>query len=82
MKSPAAWRHEDTGAFGERMNSTQKYVVSSTLKNPTWANTTVITGRSVEAIKKLRAQPGKDYAVGQRHLVRSLYPPRRHREFP
>ena len=40
----AAWpTMKDTGEFGERMNSIKKYVVSRTLKNPTWNNTTVIT---------------------------------------
>ena len=40
----AAWpTMKGTGEFGERMNSIKKYVVSSTLKNPTWSNTTVST---------------------------------------
>lgn len=72
----AAWpTMKDTGEFGERMNSIKKYVVSSTLKNPTWTNTTVIAGDPVEEIKKLRAQPGKDLLLsGSGTLVRSLIP--------
>jgi len=72
----AAWpTMKDTGEFGGRMNSIKKYVVSSTLKNPTWTNTTVITGDPVEEIKKLRAQPGKDLLLsGSGTLVRSLIP--------
>ena len=72
----AAWpTMKDTGAFGERMNSIKKYVVSSTLKNPTWNNTTVIAGDPVEEIRKLRAQPGKDLLLsGSGTLVRSLIP--------
>jgi dihydrofolate reductase len=39
----AAWpKMEGTGAFGERMNSIPKYVVSSTLESPEWNNTSVI----------------------------------------
>ncbi len=72
----AAWpTMKGTGEFGERMNSIKKYVVSSTLKNPTWSNTTVINGDPVEGIKKLRAEPGKDLLLsGSGTLVRSLIP--------
>jgi len=72
----AAWpTMKDTGEFGERMNSMKKYVVSTTLKDPTWTNTTVITGDPVEEIRKLRAQPGKDLLLsGSGTLVRSLIP--------
>jgi dihydrofolate reductase len=72
----AAWpTMQDTGEFGERMNSIKKYVVSTTLKDPTWTNTTVIDGDVVDEIKKLRAQPGKDLLLsGSGTLVRSLIP--------
>ena len=72
----AAWpTMKDAGEFGVRMNSIKKYVVSSTLKNPTWTNTTVIAGDPVEEIKKLRSQPGKDLLLsGSGTLVRSLIP--------
>jgi dihydrofolate reductase len=33
---------EGTGEFGVKMNSMPKYVVSSTLSDPTWENTTVV----------------------------------------
>jgi dihydrofolate reductase len=35
---------EGTGAFGEKMNAMPKFVVSSTLENPEWTNTTVLEG--------------------------------------
>lgn len=72
----AAWpTMKDTGEFGERMNGIKKYVVSTTLKNPAWNNTTVITGDAVDAIRTLRAQPGKDLLLsGSGTLVRSLIP--------
>jgi dihydrofolate reductase len=48
----AAWpKMEGTGEFGERMNSIPKYVVSSTLSDPEWNNTTVIGIEQVAAVK-------------------------------
>ena len=72
----AAWPSmKDTGDFGVRMNSIKKYVVSTTLKHPSWTNTTVIEGNAVDEINKLRAQPGKDLLLsGSGTLVRSLIP--------
>ena len=41
----AAWpTMEGVGEFGVKMNTMPKYVVSSTLKNPAWSGTQVITG--------------------------------------
>jgi dihydrofolate reductase len=45
-----------------------KYVVSSTLTDPEWANTTVIGGDPVAAVRRLKEAPGKDivqYGFGQ-----------------
>ena len=45
-----------------------KYVVSSTLKDPEWHNTKVIDDDPIVAIEALKAKPGKNivqYGVGQ-----------------
>jgi dihydrofolate reductase len=50
------------------MNSMAKYVVSSTLTDPEWNNTTVISGDPIAAIRRLKEQPGQDivqYGFGQ-----------------
>ncbi|HEV7168420.1 MAG TPA: dihydrofolate reductase family protein [Micrococcaceae bacterium] len=44
--------------FADRMNSIPKFVVSSTLKDPSWNNTTVISGDVVGQVKELKALPG------------------------
>src|SRR5262245_36506985 len=49
----ARWPSRD-GALAERMNSMPKYVVSSTLEDPEWSNTTVLAGDAVEEVAKLR----------------------------
>ena len=49
--------------FGDMMNAPAKYVVSKTLEKPIWRNTTVIRENVVEAVKKLKSQPGKNILV-------------------
>ena len=71
----AAWPTfpSDPEGFTDRMNSMPKCVVSTTLKDPTWTNTRVISGNVVEEINKLRAAPGGDILVaGSGTLVRFL----------
>ncbi len=41
-----AWPSRE-GEFADKFNNMPKYVVSSTLKNPTWNNTTVLDGAAV-----------------------------------
>lgn len=45
-----------TGEFADRFNSMPKYVVSSTLENPDWNNSTVIKGDIAKAVGELRAK--------------------------
>jgi dihydrofolate reductase len=64
---------EGTGEFGKRMNEMPKFVVSSTLENPEWDNTTVLTGDLAEEVGKLKAQFSGDILVaGSATLVQSL----------
>jgi dihydrofolate reductase len=59
--------------FGDMMNPPAKYVVSKTLEKPIWRNTTVIRGDVVEAVRKLKAQPGKNILTdGSHELVHVL----------
>ena len=64
---------EGTGDFGELMNSMPKYVVSTTLKNAAWNNTTILSNNVVEEITKLKEQSGQHILVaGSGKLVQTL----------
>jgi dihydrofolate reductase len=55
------------------MNGTPKVVVSTTLDDVGWENTTLVEGDLVEAVTALKAKPGKNIGMsGSATLVRSL----------
>ena len=59
--------------FGDMMNAPKKYVVSKTLKKPTWRNTTIISSNVVDAVRKIKAEPGKNIMTdGSSQLVHTL----------
>lgn len=59
--------------FGDMMNAPAKYVVSKTLEQGIWRNTTIIRGDVVEAVRALKAQPGKNILTdGSSQLVHTL----------
>ena len=59
--------------FGDMMNAPKKYVVSRTLEKPIWRDTTIIRDNVAEAVRALKAQPGRDILTdGSSQLVRAL----------
>ncbi len=59
--------------FGDMMNAPKKYVVSRTLKDPIWRNTTIIRDNVIEAVRALKAEPGKNIMTdGSSQLVHAL----------
>jgi dihydrofolate reductase len=68
----AAWPSRE-GEFADKFNSMPKYVVSSTLVNPEWNNTTVLKGDVAEEVSKLkREQEGNVVVHGSRQLAQTL----------
>jgi dihydrofolate reductase len=62
-----------TGEFADKMNGMPKYVVSRTLHDPSWANTTVIDGDLADAVAGLKREFDGDVLVaGSIRLVRAL----------
>jgi dihydrofolate reductase len=55
-----AWQARSGDPVSDRMNAMPKYVVSTTLKDPDWANTTVISSDVVGQIRELKSAPGQD----------------------
>ncbi|HEX2104089.1 MAG TPA: dihydrofolate reductase family protein [Solirubrobacteraceae bacterium] len=62
-----------SGEFADKFNSMPKYVVSSTLRDPGWTNTTVLDADVMAAVSKLREGPGGDIVVhGSAQLAQAL----------
>ena len=63
----------DEAGFAEKMNSMPKYVVSSTLTNPEWQNTTVLSGDVAEEVSRLKQEvDGNILVAGSARLVQAL----------
>src|SRR4249919_3141476 len=67
-----AWPSRE-GEFADKLNADPKYVVSNTLENPGWQNTTVISGDVVGGLKNLKDDTaGTILVAGSGTLVRTL----------
>ncbi|PRC45547.1 dihydrofolate reductase, partial [Mycobacterium sp. ITM-2017-0098] len=53
-------RHADTTGISDYLNQVSKYVVSATLDDPGWQNSTVLHGEPVEHVRALKSEPGQD----------------------
>jgi dihydrofolate reductase len=69
----AAARPSMKNEFADKFNSMPKYVVSSTLTDPSWTNTTVLRGDLADEVSKLRDEIDGDAVVhGSATLVQGL----------
>jgi dihydrofolate reductase len=68
----AAWPSRE-GDFADKLNNDPKYVVSTTIDDPEWQNTTVISGNVAEEIADLKERTnGAILVAGSGTLVRTL----------
>ena len=68
------WPKQKDNPFTEILNKAEKYVASTTLKEPLpWSNSTLLKGDVAKAIAQLKDEPGKDLLVmGSGELVQTL----------
>jgi dihydrofolate reductase len=63
----------DDDPYAQHLNSTPKYVVSTTLDTLEWQNSTLLEGDVADDVAKLKQQPGGNIAVlGSGQLVQTL----------
>jgi dihydrofolate reductase len=68
----SSWPQRE-GEFADKFNGMPKYVVSSTLQDPAWNNSTVLTGDLAEEVGRLKAEHDADIVVhGSAQLTQAL----------
>jgi dihydrofolate reductase len=68
----AAWPSRE-GEFADKFNTMPKFVVSSTLEDPDWNNSTVLKGDVAKEVAKLKREKDGDIVVhGSARLVQTL----------
>jgi dihydrofolate reductase len=73
MFAPYWGAQGDSNPIAAALNSRAKYVASTTLTDPRWADTTVLSGDLAAAIRELKAKPGGELQVhGSGALTRWL----------
>ena len=66
-------QHDDATGVRDHLNQVHNYVVSTTLRDPAWERSTVLRGPLLDAVRELKARPGKDIvATGSMSLMPEL----------
>ncbi len=56
-------QQNDTTGVTDHLNKTRKYVVSSTMTDPEWQNSTILDGPIVDEVASLKSKDGKDIVL-------------------
>ena len=68
-----AWPDPGDDPIWKALHTQPKYVASTTLTDPRWTNTTVLSGELAAAVRELKAKPGRELQVhGSGGLIRWL----------
>ena len=70
------WNSQTDSPFTDALNTTPKYVATTTLHEPLpWPNSILLAGNVAEAVAGLKGRAGKDlYVMGSGALIQSLMP--------
>ncbi len=69
----AHWANDTESPVGTALNRAHKYVASQTLTNPTWDETTVLSGDVMVQIAQLKTEDGPPFNIqGSGNLIQSL----------
>jgi dihydrofolate reductase len=64
---------DDSTGIAAELNAVHKYVVSSTMTNPRWQNSTILSGDWLARVRELKERPGREIGVtGSIRLCHSL----------
>jgi dihydrofolate reductase len=69
----AAWPKMSQDEFGKKMNSMPKYVISKTLTEASWTNSTILAGDPTAEVRRLREQAGEILLAGSQQLLNALH---------
>ncbi len=64
-------QNDDQTGITDYLNDVAKYVVSTTMTDPQWKNSTVIAGDPVRRVRELKAEPGHGHRAHRQHQPRS-----------
>jgi dihydrofolate reductase len=54
---------DDSSGITDYLNNVSKYVVSTTMRDPAWENSTVISADPVQRVHAMKSEPGKDIVL-------------------
>lgn len=56
-------QRDDKTGIADYLNNVEKYVVSSTMTEPGWQSSTVLSGDPIENVREIKQRPGKDIVL-------------------